>query len=368
MITRDQILNALSHVQDPDLKRDLVSLGMIQNIEIQSNRVSFSLVLTTPACPMKQYLKDACLQAIREHISHEVETVIDVTSKVTMRRTVGDHEMSNLVKVKNIIAIVSGKGGVGKSTVAANLAVGLALEGASTGLIDGDIYGPSVPIMFGVKGELPGVFEENGRQIIEPLVAHGVKLISIGFFVPSEASLMWRGPMASNYLKQMISDTHWGELDYLIFDMPPGTGDMHLTLVQTVPVNGVVIVSTPQQVALEDARKAVSMFSDKNINVPVLGMVENMSWFTPAELPDKKYYLFGKEGTKKLAEETGVPLLGEIPVFEEICVSGDSGTPAVAQHNKKITDIYLNFCRKTAAAVSVRNAMSPPTNKVEIKS
>jgi len=367
MLNREQILKALSQVIDPDLKRDIVSLGMIQNIEIKGQHIRFSLVLTTPACPMKQYLKEACEHAISEHISPEIQTEIDITSKVSMRRTVSDDEMANLSQVKNIIAIVSGKGGVGKSTVAANLAVGLAREGARTGLIDGDIYGPSVPLMFGVKGQTPGVHEDNGQQIIEPLTAFGVKLISIGFFVSPDASLMWRGPMASGYLKQMISDTHWGELDYLIFDMPPGTGDMHLTLVQAVPVNGVVIVSTPQQVALEDARKAVSMFTNEKIHVPVLGMVENMSYFTPDELPDRKYYLFGKEGTKRLAKEIGVPLLGEIPVFEDICLSGDSGVPAVAGNNKKIADIYLDFCRKTAAAVSVRNAMSPPTTKVDTK-
>jgi ATP-binding protein involved in chromosome partitioning len=366
--TSDQILKALSNVIDPDLKKDLVSLGMIQNIEIDGNKVAFSLVLTTPACPLKNYLRDSCEKAIHDHISSDIQVEIDITSKVSIRRSQGDNELENLKGVKNIIAVVSGKGGVGKSTIAANLAAGLALEGASVGLLDGDIYGPSVPIMFGLEGKTPEVVETEGRQQIIPLKAFGVHLVSLGFFVAPEASLMWRGPMASNYLKQMITDTHWGELDYLIFDMPPGTGDMHLTLVQTVPVTGVVVVSTPQQVALADARKAVSMFKDAKIQVPILGMVENMSWFTPPELPNNKYYLFGKEGTKKLAEQMNLPLLGEIPIYEEICSSGDSGIPAVAGNNTIVSEAFLTFCRNTAQAVSIRNAMAPPTDTVKMNS
>ena len=253
--TTDQILHALSYVIDPDLKKDLVSLGMIQNIEIDGHHVKFRLVLTTPACPLKNYLRDSCEKAIHDYVSAQMEVEIEITSKVSMRRNHGGSDLENLAGVKNIIAVVSGKGGVGKSTIAANLAAGLALEGASVGLLDGDIYGPSVPIMFGLEGKTPEVEEKEGKQHILPLQAFGVKLVSLGFFVAPEASLMWRGPMASNYLKQMITDTLWGELDYLIFDMPPGTGDMHLTLVQTVPVTGVVVVSTPQQVALGERAK-----------------------------------------------------------------------------------------------------------------
>jgi len=368
MLTEENILHALSHVIDPDLKKDLVSLGMIQNIEIAGQHVQFSLVLTTPACPLKNYLKESCEQAIRGHVSEDVTTEINITSKVSMRRTVQEGEMSNLKGVKNIIAVVSGKGGVGKSTISANLAVGLALEGASVGLIDSDIYGPSIPLMFGLVGQTPEVHEKNGHQFIEPLMKHGVKVVSLGFFVSPEASMMWRGPMASNYLKQLITNTQWGELDYLIFDMPPGTGDMHLTLVQTVPVSGVVVVSTPQQVALADARKAVSMFTDSKINVPILGMVENMSYFSPPELPDKKYFLFGKEGTRKLAAELNMNFLGEIPLYEEICASGDSGIPAVMNNNSQVADAFLSFCRNTAQAISIRNASQPPTNIVEMKS
>jgi ATP-binding protein involved in chromosome partitioning len=368
MYSVEKVLEALSTVIDPDLKKDLVSLGMIQHVEIAEKQIRFQLVLTTPACPLKNYLLESCEKAIHQHVSPEAQVNIDLTSKVGFRTRNQEGEPENLRQVKNIIAVVSGKGGVGKSTVAASLAVGLALEGASVGLVDADIYGPSIPIMFGLEGKTPEVVDLGDKQLIKPLVAYGVKLVSIGFFVSQDASLMWRGPMASNYLKQMITDTEWGELDYLIFDMPPGTGDMHLTLVQTVPVTGAVIVSTPQKVALADARKAVSMFTDNKINVPVLGIVENMAYFTPPELPDNRYYLFGKEGSRKLAEEMNLKLLGEIPIVEDICLSGDQGIPAVMSTNNIVKNAFLEFCRNTAQALSIRNAIQSPTNKVELKS
>lgn len=367
-MNKELVLQALSSVIDPDLKKDLVSLGMIQNLIITDEKVGFSLVLTTPACPLKTYLRDSCVEAIQKQFGKHVQVDIDITSKVTQHKIDKKENVKNLSEVKNIIAVVSGKGGVGKSTIAANLAVGLAMEGASVGLLDGDIYGPSAPLMFGLQGQTPIVNELEGRQVIEPLVSYGVKVMSIGFFVAPDASLMWRGPMASNYLKQLITDTNWGNLDYLIFDMPPGTGDMHLTLVQTVPVTGAVVVSTPQQVALADARKAVSMFADKNIQVPILGLVENMSYFTPPELQENKYYIFGKEGTKKLSEELGLPLLGEIPIYEEICQSGDNGRPAVADTDSTVSKAFIQFCQATAQAISVRNANLPPTDTVEMKS
>lgn len=255
-LTKDNVLKALSEVIDPDLKKDLVSLNMIQNVIISEKKLSFDLVLTTPACPLKNFLKESCENAIYKNISKDIEISINITSKVTGKER--ENDLKNLSKVKNIIAVVSGKGGVGKSTVAANLAVGLAMQGAKVGLMDADIYGPSIPIMLGLEGKAPTVTEQGEGQLIEPVMAFGVKVISIGFFVSPEASLMWRGPLASAYLKQMVTDTNWGELDYLIFDMPPGTGDIHLTLVQTVPVTGAVIVSTPQKIALADATKAVS--------------------------------------------------------------------------------------------------------------
>jgi len=365
-VSIDEIIKALSTVIDPDLKRDLVSLNMIQNVHIDGKKVQFTLVLTTPACPLKNYLQESCKEAIYKQVSPDLEIDINLTSKVSERKKKED-ELTNLKGVKNIIAVVSGKGGVGKSTISANLAVALAMDGVSVGLIDGDIYGPSIPIMFGLEGQSPIVKENNNAHTIEPLIAHGVKVISIGFFIAPEASLMWRGPMASNYLKQLITDTEWGSLDYLIFDMPPGTGDMHLTLVQTVPVSGVVVVSTPQNIALADARKAVSMFSDIQINVPILGMVENMAYFTTPDVPDKKYYIFGKNGTKKLAESLNLTLLGEIPIDEEICAAGDIGTPAVIGKNSASKEAFINFSRKTAQAISIRNAELPPTTKINVK-
>jgi ATP-binding protein involved in chromosome partitioning len=365
-LTTDNVLRALTEVIDPDLKKDLVSLGMIKNIIIDKKKLTFDLVLTTPACPLKNYLRESCESAIHKNIAEDIDIHINVTSRVTSRHR--ENNLKNLEKVKNIIAIVSGKGGVGKSTVAANLAVGLAKEGARVGLMDGDIYGPSIPIMLGLEGQTPAVTEQGDKQLIEPLMAFGVKVVSIGFFVSPEASLMWRGPLASNYLKQMITDTNWGELDYLIFDMPPGTGDMHLTLVQTVPVTGAVIVSTPQKIALADAQKAVSMFADNKINVPILGMVENMAYFETADVPGKKYYLFGQEGTRKLAELLNVSLLGEIPLVEDICVSGDQGIPAVLGGNPQVSNAFLDFSRKTAQAVSIRNEFGDPTQIVETKS
>lgn len=365
-LTKDNVLRALTEVIDPDLKKDLVSLGMIDNINIEENRLSFDLVLTTPACPLKNYLKESCEKAVYSHISSDIEININITSRVTGKKR--EQSIKNLEKVKNIIAVVSGKGGVGKSTIAANLAVGLAMEGASVGLMDGDIYGPSVPIMFGLEGQTPSVVQQGEQQLIEPLTAFGVKVVSIGFFISPEASLMWRGPLASNYLKQLITDTNWGELDYLVFDMPPGTGDLHLTLVQTVPVTGAVVVSTPQKIALADARKAVSMFADGKINVPILGMVENMAYFETTDLPGKKYYLFGKEGTKQLAGSLNVSLLGEIPLVEDICLSGDQGVPAVMGNNSLASTALLDFCKNTAQAVSIRNAFGNPTQIVEMNS
>jgi len=365
-LTKDNVLKALSEVIDPDLKKDLVSLNMIQNVVISEKKLSFDLVLTTPACPLKNFLKESCENAIYKNISKDIEISINITSKVTGKER--ENDLKNLSKVKNIIAVVSGKGGVGKSTVAANLAVGLAMQGAKVGLMDADIYGPSIPIMLGLEGKAPTVTEQGEGQLIEPVMAFGVKVISIGFFVSPEASLMWRGPLASAYLKQMVTDTNWGELDYLIFDMPPGTGDIHLTLVQTVPVTGAVIVSTPQKIALADATKAVSMFADNKVNVPILGMVENMAYFETEDLPGKKYYLFGKEGTKKLAESMKVSLLGEIPLVEDICVSGDKGTPAVMGKNPIVSNAFLDFCQKTAQAVSIRNEFGDPTHIVEMTS
>ena len=365
-ITKDQIVNALKTVLDPDLHKDVVSLGMIEDIEISDKKVNFKLVLTTPACPMKEKMKSDCIKAIQSRVDPYAEVTVELSSRTTTRRKNDD---TMLKGVKNIIAVVSGKGGVGKSTVSANLAVALSQLGAKVGLLDADIYGPSVPIMFDLVDAHPKAREEDGRTILEPIEKYGIKLLSIGFFVDPNKALVWRGPMASNYLTQMLTGGDWGELDYLVIDMPPGTGDIHLTLVQTVPVTGAAIVTTPQDVALADARKAYNMFTTDNIKVPVLGLVENMAWFTPAELPDNKYYIFGKEGGKRFAEEIGVPLLGQIPLVQSICESGDSGSPvATMDESSPVALAFRSLAESIAQQIAIRNATIEPTQVVEIKS
>ncbi len=362
-INKDQVINALKTVLDPDLHKDIVSLGMVEDIEIDGNKVKFNLVLTTPACPMKEVIKNDCLKAIALTDS-KAEVTIDLSSRTTSRRKNDD---TLLKGVKNIIAIVSGKGGVGKSTIAANLAVALSKLGAKVGLLDADIYGPSVPLMFDLVDARPSAREEGGRTILEPIEKYGIKLLSIGFFVDPNKALVWRGPMASNYLTQMLTGGDWGELDYLVIDMPPGTGDIHLTLVQTVPVTGAAIVTTPQEVALADARKAYNMFTTDAIKVPVLGLIENMAWFTPAELPENKYYIFGKEGGKRFAEEIGVPLLGQIPLVQSICESGDNGSPvAMLDNQNPVSKAFRELAESIAQQIAIRNATIDPTSVVEI--
>src|SRR5688572_13798907 len=308
--SQSDILKALSTVDDPDLHRDLVTLGMIKDVKVEPKKVSFTVVLTTPACPLKEKIRQDCEEAIKKVTGNDVAIEINMTSSVTSLR---DNAVL-LTGVKNIIAIASGKGGVGKSTVTSNLAVSLAKAGAKVGLIDADIYGPSIPTMFNCEFEQPVVKQVNGRNIIVPIEQYGVKLVSIGFLAPPDSAIVWRGPMASSALKQFFNDVDWGELDYLLIDLPPGTSDIHLTLVQTVPVTGAVIVTTPQKVALADANKGLAMFKQAAINVPVLGVIENMAYFTPEELPDNKYYIFGKDGGKNLSEKHNVPLLGQIPL------------------------------------------------------
>ncbi|MFZ1798571.1 MAG: Mrp/NBP35 family ATP-binding protein, partial [Chitinophagaceae bacterium] len=292
-MTEADILSALKQVQEPDLHKDLVTLGMVNSIKINGDEVSFTVVLTTPACPLKERIKNDCINAIKKYVNEQARVIVEFTSNTTTNRM----DAANILPgVKNIIAVVSGKGGVGKSTIAANLALALASKGASVGLMDADIYGPSVPIMFGVRGERPVMKDIDGKGFIVPLEKFGIKLMSIGLLIDEKQAVVWRGPMASSAIKQFVSDVAWGPLDYLVIDMPPGTGDIHLTLLQTVPVTGAVIVTTPQQVALADAKKAIAMFKQAQINVPIIGLVENMAWFTPAELPENKYYIFGKEG------------------------------------------------------------------------
>jgi len=360
--SKADVLQALSTVQDPDLKRDLVSLGMIKDLSVSDDKISFTVVLTTPACPLKEKIRNDCMEAIQGVAGDDIDIDITMSSSVTTAR---DHTPL-LPGVKNIIAIASGKGGVGKSTVTTNLAVALAQSGAKVGLIDADIYGPSIPVMFNCEFEQPEVKVINGKNTIVPLLQYGVKLMSIGFLTPADSAVVWRGPMASAALKQFISDADWGELDYLLIDLPPGTGDIHLTLVQTVPVTGAVIVTTPQKVALADARKALAMFSQPQINVPVLGLVENMAYFTPEELPNNKYFIFGKDGGKNLSEKHNVPLLGQIPLVQSIRESGDSGLPAVMKEGLVAT-AFRDLAESLARQIAIRNANFTGTKKVEFK-
>jgi len=357
MITTQQVLDALSNVMDPDLGKDLVTLNMIKDIAIDNKNVAFTVVLTTPACPMKDMIHNACVNAIVHYVDKEAQVNINMTANVTSKR--GD-ERPLLPKVKNIIAVASGKGGVGKSTVSANLAIALADLGAKVGLVDADIYGPSIPIMFDVVDEKPLVRNTEAGQLMVPVESYGIKLLSIGFFADPSQAVVWRGPMASKALTQLFRDADWGELDYLIIDLPPGTGDIHLTLVSGIPLTGAIIVTTPQLVALADAEKAVSMFQIPSINVPVLGIVENMSYFTPEELPDNKYYLFGKDGGKQMAEKLNVPLLAQLPLVQSIREAGDSGRPAGLQDNTPVSKAFLQLAMNVAQQVALKNAGVKP--------
>jgi len=356
-ITKEQVLSALSNVEEPDLKKDLVTLNMIQDIHIEGNKVSFSVILTTPACPLKAMIENACRNAILYFVSKEAEVSINMTSSVTSQKNTG------VPGVKNIIAVASGKGGVGKSTVAVNLALGLAKTGARVGLIDADIYGPSIPIMFGLEGARPKASQADGKSRIQPIEKYGVKLLSIGFFTDPDQPVPWRGPMVSTAVKQLFNDADWGELDYLLVDLPPGTGDIHITVTQTFPVTGAVIVTTPQNVALADARKGIGMFMMNAINVPILGIVENMSYFTPAELPGNKYYIFGKGGGQKLAQQLGVPFLGEIPLVKSISDSGDAGRPVVLEEDNITAPAFVEMAKKVAQQIAICNANA--TNNVK---
>ena len=322
-ITEALVEEALSHVNDPDLGRDLVSLRMIKNIVIQDNEINFDLELTTPACPMRHQMKAECEQAIHQYIGNHVKVNVNLTANVKASTV----DTNILTGVKNTILVASGKGGVGKSTVAANLAVALAKTGARVGLLDADFYGPSIPMMFQLGQEQIMGVERDGKTMMMPLVKYDVQLMSVGFMMDPSKALIWRGPMVSSALKQLATETAWDNVDYLVVDLPPGTGDVQLTVAQSLPVSGAVIVSTPQQVALADVVRAVEMFQAEEIKIPILGFVENMAYFTPAELPDNKYYIFGKNGCRQLSERMHIPFLGEIPLVQSIAEGGDAGEP-----------------------------------------
>jgi ATP-binding protein involved in chromosome partitioning len=364
-ITKDDILAALRHVDDPDLKKDLVTLNMIEDIQIDGDKVSFTVRLTTPACPLKEKIKSDCIVAVHQYVSDDVKLDITMTASVTSHR---NPNINVLPSVKNIICVASGKGGVGKSTVAVNLAIALAKQGAKVGIIDADIYGPSIPTMLGIKGQRPTVRLIKEKHYIEPIEVYGIKVLSMGMLVDDKQAIVWRGPMVTSALRQFVTDCIWGKLDYLILDMPPGTGDVHLTMIQTVNVTGAVIVTTPQEVALSDARKGLAMFRLDTINVPVLGVVENMSYFTPAELPENKYYIFGKGGGKEFAAEYELPLLGELPLVQSVREGGDDGTP-IALRDPDIdisSRAFYDLATNVAQQIAIRNAKAGVTVTEEV--
>ena len=357
-ITKEDVIKALSTVDDPDLKRDLVSLNMVKEITIDGTKIIAQVELTTPACPLKDVIKNDCIAAIKRDIPEATEVEIDLTATVS-----GKSKNEILPGVKNTIAVASGKGGVGKSTVAANLAIALAKEGAKVGIIDADIYGPSMPIMFGLN-KVNGLQQDPETKKLAPLESYGIKLISIGFMIDDENPVIWRGPMASGALKQFMTDVNWGDLDYLIYDLPPGTGDIQLTLVQTIPLTGAVIVTTPQEVSLIDAKKGLKMF--ERVNVPVFGIIENMSYFIAPDTGNK-YDIFGTGGGEKLATELNSKLLGQIPIDSRIREGGDNGKPIVealpdSDNAKIITEIAKNL----AAQISIKN-VNDSLNEVEIQ-
>jgi len=350
MITQEQILKALSTVQEPDLKKDLVTLNMIKNIEVNGSNIGFTVVLTTPACPMKDKIEQDCLEAIKKMVLADAQVAVNFEANVLTARL----DKLVLPGVKNIIAVVSGKGGVGKSTVASNLALALSELGAKVGLLDADIYGPSMPIMFGIH-EAPEMQVVDGKNHMIPVERHGIKLMSIGFMIDPNQAVVWRGPMVSSALRQFVNETVWGDLDYLVLDMPPGTGDIHLTMGQIIPVTGVVLVTTPQDVALADAIKAAAMFSMLPNKIPFLGVVENMSWFTPAELPNNKYYIFGEGGGQKIAQQFNTNLLGQIPLVASIREGADKGMPAVLDNNNLAKPIFLSVAQRVAQQIAIIN-------------
>lgn len=359
------ILDALKNVRYPASGKNIVDAGMVEDdIRIDGNKVSFSLIFDKPTDPFIKSIVRAAESAIETYISPEVEIKGNIAVKT--RTTLPQPAAKPLAQVKNIIGVSSGKGGVGKSTVASNLAVALAREGYRVGLLDADLFGPSMPKMFGVEDDELYMHQVDGRQLIIPIEKYGVKMLSIGFLVDKNSPVLWRGSMASNALRQLITDADWGELDYFIIDMPPGTSDIHLTLVQTLAITGVVIVSTPQQVALADARKGIAMFTGDKVNVPILGLVENMAWFTPAQHPDERYYIFGRDGGVELAKELGVRLLAQIPLVTDVCDDGDAGTP-IALKDTVMAHEFIHLAHEVTDAVAQRNEQLPPTQKVELK-
>ena len=364
-LTKEVVIAALQHISLPNENQNIVEVGAIKNIQLFGSDVELDVEIKNPTLQYKKKVEVDCLKAIHDYAYEKSKVKVNLIVNAPVKEKENKIKGNPIPGVKNIIAVSSGKGGVGKSTIAANLAVGLSDLGYKVGVIDADIYGPSMPIMFGLEGETPTTVNVDGKSKIKPLESYGVKLLSIGFFAQSQQAVVWRGPMASKALNQLLWDTHWGELDYLVVDLPPGTGDIHLSLVQSIPLTGAVVVSTPQHIALADAQKGVNMFRMDSIDVPVLGMVENMSYFTPEELPDNKYYIFGKEGAKGLAKQMDIDLLAEIPIVQSIREAADAGRPAILQGATPIAIELLNMAKNVVASIEKRNVALPPTYAVQ---
>ncbi len=346
-MNEEQVINALSKVNDPDLKKDLVSLKMIKNISLTKNKLSFEIVLTTPACPLKEKIKNDCLKELKK-INSKTKIEISFSSNVK------PFDKKSMIKnIKNIIAISSGKGGVGKSTISSNLAVGLGKMGAKVGLIDADIFGPSIPTMFNCENEQPSIKKIDGKNIIMPIEQYGIKLLSMGLLIPKNKAVIWRGPMASSAMKQLIVDVDWGELDYLIVDLPPGTSDIHITLSQNFPVTGTVIVTTPQKVSTNDAEKAISMYNQEQTKIPIIGLIENMSYYKDDN--SNKHYIFGKDGGKKLCDTFSIDFIGQIPIENKISEAGDSGYPIILKENH-ISDVFKTISQNIARKIAINNS------------
>ncbi|NVK29044.1 MAG: Mrp/NBP35 family ATP-binding protein [Flavobacteriia bacterium] len=366
---KSQIYSSLKHVQATEGDQNLIDAGHVRNIQVFGDEVEVDVISMNPTLQAKKKLEVNILKAVHEHAYPKAKIKVNIIVPEEAKQKAAAQQQirgEELPGVKNIIAVASGKGGVGKSTLTANLAVSLAKMGFKVGLVDADIYGPSMPIMFDVVNERPSSIEVNGKKLMDPVEAYGVKMLSIGFFAGTDQAVVWRGPMATKALNQMIRDSHWGDLDFMLIDLPPGTGDIHLSLVQAVPVTGAVIVSTPQAIALSDARKGVAMFGMDSINVPVLGIVENMSYFSPEELPDNKYYIFGKSGAKNLTEELNVPFLGEVPLVQSVREAGDVGRPAVMQEDTPIAETLKKVAQNMVESLVERNENLPPTEAVRI--
>ena len=362
-LDRKEILKALETITIAGEGKNMVESGAVNNVMTFGDEVVVDLVLSTPALHIKKRAEVDVMKAIHEHVYDKAKVKVNIKVEAAEKPEIKGKAIPG---IKNIVAISSGKGGVGKSTVTANIASSLASMGFSVGILDADIYGPSMPIMFDVENAKPISVEVDGRSKMKPIITYGVEILSIGFFTKADQAIIWRGPMASKALNQMIFDADWGELDFLLLDLPPGTGDIHLSIMQSLPITGAVVVSTPQAVALADAKKGVSMFMSESINVPVLGIVENMAYFTPAELPDNKYYIFGENGAKNLAEDLGVPFLGEVPIVQSIREAGDYGRPAALQNDTIVAKIFEEVTRNVVEQVVLRNDSLPPTEAIKI--